>query len=199
MKILFKLIKLAITLVVVVIAADVALVFGIPRMQPDIGKGDSVIILGAAINTPALYNRTMTGLNLYNEGKTELMILSGGKIAEADISEAQYMEKTIKKNSGPVLPKYILEDNSHNTYENIRFSEQKLGKVESGWGKKGSVIIVSDEFHLARSVVMAYRAGFSPVYWAAPKPDYYSAKDLRYYYFRELVAMISYIPKFIRG
>ncbi len=191
MKFFYRIFKIIVAVAVIILIADVMLVFGMAHYRPPIQKADAVIVLGAAINTPALYNRTVEGLGLYNAGNAGVMVLSGGKIAEADISEAQYMEKVIKKNS-PRLPKYILEDQSHTTYENIKNSQAKLDK-------SGSVIIVSDQFHLARSVLTAYRAGFKPVYWSAPKPDYYTNKELRYYYIRELVAMISYIPHFIKG
>jgi uncharacterized SAM-binding protein YcdF (DUF218 family) len=183
--------KCLIIFIALLIAVDVIAVFTFAHWRPEIKPADAVIILGAAINTPAIHNRTLEGLQMYNQGKAEVMVLSGGKIADADISEAQYMEKVVKKNSA-TKPQYILEDQSHNTYENIKNSKAKLGD-------KGSVIIVSDQFHLARAVLLAKRAGFETVYWSAPKPTYYDNSDMRFYYFREIVAMLDYIPKFIRG
>lgn len=174
-----------------VIAADAALVWGIAHVRPDIEHVDAIIILGAAINTPALSNRTKEGLKIYEQGKADVMVLSGGKIADEDISEAQYMEKVIKKNSREKV-NYILEEQSHNTYDNIKNSKAKLGD-------KDSVIVVSDAFHLARAVLMAKRAGFETVYWSAPSSGYYRRPELRFYYFRELIAMLNYIPKFISG
>jgi uncharacterized SAM-binding protein YcdF (DUF218 family) len=170
---------------------DAAIIWGVAHSRPEIKHADAIIVLGAAINTPALINRTKEGLQLYEQGKADVMVLSGGKIAEEDISEAEFMEKVIKKNEhGDV--NYILEDQSHNTYENIHNSQAKLEK-------KDSVIIVSDAFHLARGVLIAKRAGFKDVYWSAPSSGYYSRSELRYYYFREFVAMINYLPRFIFG
>ncbi len=191
MKFIRYIAKFIITALFLVVVLDALLVFGIAHWRPAINHADAAIVLGAAINTPALYNRTTEALKLYNDHKVDTMVLSGGKIAETDISEAQYMQRVINKNS-PTPANYILEDQSHNTYENIKNSQAKLlGKPD--------VVIVSDQFHLARGVIMAYRSGFKHVYWSAPIPSYYSDKELRYYYFRELVAMISYIPKFIKG
>ncbi len=177
-----------------IILCDLVLVFGFAHWRLNIPKADAVIVLGAAINTPALYNRTLEGLHLYEQGKADVMVLSGGKIAEADISEAQYMQKVIKSNITPggPPPVLILEDQSHNTFENIHNSLQQLGE-------KKDVIIVSDQFHLARAVLIAKRAGFRHVYWSAPWPTYFSVQELRYYYVRELTAMITYLPKFIKG
>lgn len=191
MKWIKRIFKLAIAIFILLLIADLALVLGLAHFRRDIKKADAVIILGAAINTPALYSRTIEGLHLYQDGKADRLVLSGGKIADADISEAQYMEKVLKANSSQ-LPEYIMEEQSHNTYDNIKFSREKLGD-------KVTVIIVSDEFHLARAVLMAKREGFDEVYWSAPEPSYYSAAELRFYYFREFMAMLSYIPKFISG
>ena len=177
------------------VVADVALVWGIAHVRPEIKHADAVMILGAAINTPALTNRTMEGLGLYEQDNVDVMVLSGGKISDADISEAQYMEKVIKKNAKEKVD-YILEQDSHNTYENIKNSKAKL--VEEGKAHD-SIIIVSDAFHLARGVLMAKRAGFDDVYWSAPSSGYYRRGELRFYYWREFVAMLNYIPKFITG
>lgn len=175
--------------------ADVGLVWGMAHIRPDIKDADAIIVLGAAINTPALKNRTLKGLELYEDGKSDLMVLSGGKIADSDISEAEFMAKVIDQNQeAPV--KYVLEDQSHNTYENLKNSKAELDIKKPG---ADSVIIVSDAFHLARAVLLAKRIGFETVYWQAPSSGYYQRPELRFYYVREFFAMLSYIPKFISG
>ncbi len=193
---IFKRVLIAIVVIVGALAAlDALLIWGIAHSRPEIKHADAIIVLGAAINTPALTNRTKEGLELYEQGKADIMVLSGGKIADADISEAQFMEKVIKKNAkGDV--NYIIEDQSHNTYDNIKNSREKL---KEKLGDKESVIVVSDAFHLARAFLMAKRAGFETVYWSAPSSGYYSRPELRFYYLREFMAMINYLPKFIFG
>ena len=196
MKILIRIVKISLLVVVTGLIVNACLIFGMAKWQPKFESADSAIVLGAAINTPALTNRTTQALSLYLEDKVNLLVLSGGKISDADISEAEFMEKVIKRFSDEPV-KYILEEDSHTTYENIRNSKQKL--AEAGIDTSKPVVVVSDEFHLARAVLMAKRAGFETVYWSAPVPDYYSAEDLRFYYFREFIAMLNYIPKFIFG
>ncbi len=178
-------------LIGILLVLDAALIWGVAHSRPEIPHADAIIILGAAINTPALTNRTTKALELYEQGRADVMVLSGGKIADADISEAQFMEKVINKRAKQKA-NYILEENSHNTYENIQNSAAKLEG-------KNSVIVVSDAFHLARAVLMAKRAGFDDVYWSAPSSGYYRRDELRFYYLREFVAMINYLPKFIFG
>lgn len=177
------------------VVADAGLVWGIAHVRPQINHADAVVVLGAAINTPSLTNRTKEGLQLYEQGKADVMVLSGGRIADADISEAQFMEKVINKNAHDSV-NYILEENSHNTYENIKNTKAQL--IASG-SKTDSIIVVSDSFHLARAFLTAKRAGFKDVYWSAPSSGYYPRDDLRYYYLREFVAMINYLPRFIFG
>ncbi|HMR55377.1 MAG TPA: YdcF family protein [Candidatus Doudnabacteria bacterium] len=196
MNIFVKILKYFLLAVLVVLVVNVSFIYAIAKSRPEIERADAIIVLGAAINTPALTNRTAEGLRLYQNGKAEVMVLSGGKISESDISEAQYMEKIIKRFSDETV-EYLLEENSGTTYENIKNSQAKLR--EAGRVDDGSVVIVSDEFHLARGVLLAKRAGFETVYWSAPAPDYYSQEQLRFYYFREFMAMINYIPKFIFG
>ncbi len=196
MKLFFKILKIFLGFVGAIILLNALFIYGVAHTQSNFQHADAAIILGAAINTPALSNRTTTALDLYQEGKVDRLVLSGGKIADSDISEAEYMEKVINRLSN-VEVEYILEDQSHNTYENIRNSKQKLS--EAGQGTESSVVIVSDEFHLARGVLMAKREGFETVYWRAPEPSYYSLQDLRFYYMREFFAIFSYIPKFIFG
>jgi len=172
---------------ILIVDALVIAFFSIYR--PAIPKADAIIILGAAINTPALYNRSMEGLRLYQDGKANILVLSGGRISDQDISEAKYMDKVITKNAQGLVP-VMLEDQSHTTYENIKNSKALLPDAKS-------IIVVSDKFHLARAVLVAKRAGFAHVYWAAPQPYYFSKSELAYYYMREEFAMIAYIPKFI--
>ncbi len=186
-----KAIKYLFYFIAAFLAIDALVVILIAQSRPAISKTDAIIVLGAAINTPALYNRTITALDLYEQGKADTMVLSGGRISDEDISEAGYMQKVIRKNSD-ALPPLIIEDQSHSTYENLRNSRAKLPDARS-------VIIVSDEFHLARSVLLARRLGFKKVYWDAPAPSYYSRQELWRYYLREIAAMLGYLPKFVGG
>ena len=170
---------------------DIAVVIFFSFYRPHIQKADAIVILGAAIYTPSLKNRSLEGLRLYEAGDAKGVVVSGGRISDKDISEAGYMQKVIEGNATGPVP-IIIEDQSHSTYDNFKNTKAKIGK-----GK--SIIVVSDAFHLARGVIMAEREGFKVLYWSAPKPYYYSKKDLLYYYIREDFAMIDYIPKFIFG
>lgn len=178
----------SIVFVLLVLLIDASLVFGFAHIRKTIPESDAIIVLGAAINSNAARSRALEGLRLYEEGKASVIVASGGKIAESDISEAQFIKKVIGKNTdkNPII---ILEDQSGNTYENIKNSRAKLPDAKS-------VIIVSDSFHLARGVILAKRFGFETVSWSSPDESYYGLAELRYYYLREMAALIGYIPRF---
>jgi uncharacterized SAM-binding protein YcdF (DUF218 family) len=191
MKKLLKILRYLAYAIIGFLIIDLAVVVFFSVYRPAIQKADAIIILGAAINTPALYNRTLEGLELYNKGKADVIVLSGGVDYPKSIPEAQYMQNVILQNT-QIVPNLILEENSNSTYENIKNSKKLIPSAHS-------LIIVSDDFHLARAVIMAKRLGFGPIYWSSPNPVYYNNPELAFYFFREMFAIIDYIPKFIFG
>lgn len=170
---------------------DVLVILFFSFYRPVIKKADAIVVLGAAINTPASYNRSLEGLKLYQAGDAPLIILAGGVDYPHSLPEAEYMQNVILHNVS-VVPSMLLDTTSQSTFQNL----QNTKKLISG-GK--SIIIVSDSFHLARAVLTAKRLGFNPVYWDSPKPIYYDARELLYYYGREVFAMVDYLPKFAFG
>lgn len=180
-----------VVLVVLVVGTDAALVLMFsPRSLPGAGEtADAVVVLGAAPNSPALFNRTMAGLSLYKSGAGKQLILSGGRTAPEDETEAQNMLKMIARTE-KTPPPVILEDASHNTFENLSNAQAKLPNAHS-------IIIVSDKYHLARAFLVAKKVGFKVVFWDSPNQNYYSKDDLRWYYVREMLALLDYLPKLL--
>jgi uncharacterized SAM-binding protein YcdF (DUF218 family) len=191
MKKLWKIIKWVLVVVVGVLLIDAAVVVFFSVYRPPLQKADAIVVLGAAINTPALYNRTMDGLKLFNQGYAGEIVLTGGVDYPKSIPEAVYMENEILHTASTVPP-MILDKEAHSTYENLQNTKNKIGADKS-------IIIVSDGFHLARAILVAERLGFKSVRWDSPNPGYYRPTELAYYYMREVLAMVDYIPKFIFG
>ena len=190
LKKIWKIIKILIIACGAVYILSLGIVVFFGQYRRPIQKADAIIILGAAINTPALYNRSLQGLRLYEQGDADVLVLSGGVDYPKSIPEAKYMENVIvaHTSSSPVL---YLEDKSQSTFENIGFSKRLIPNAHS-------VIIVSDNYHLARGVITAKAAGFSPVYWSSPDSSkYYPKGELFYHYLREALALIDYVPKFV--
>ena len=104
-----RIIKWAAAAVIIVIAADAAAVFYFANTQSQLHQADAIIIMGAAINSPAIYNRTQKALELYEESLAPVLVLSGGRISEEDVTEATYMQRVLQANTGDVL-NLILEE-----------------------------------------------------------------------------------------
>jgi len=188
-----RLAKIILITSAIIFVADLLVVIGFSVIHPTAPRIDAVIVLGAKVGTPALTQRALQGLKYYQEGKTETLVLSGSRGSSEPVSEARAMQEVVvrqvAKTSGK-MPRIILEDKSINTYQNIHNSKTLIPAAKS-------VLIVSDGFHLARSVAIAKRDGFQKVYWDAPTPSYYPPWDLAYYYLHEVVGIITYIPRFI--
>lgn len=170
------------------VIADLALVFGFARYAKNLHQAEFGLVLGAAINSPVLYNRSITALDLFTEGYVNTLVLSGGRISKADIPEAEYMRRVIHSQFKGEL-QLILDKEASNTYQNIYNAKQVLPKAQS-------IILVTDKFHLARAVVTAKFLGFSEVFWVAPKTNF-GKNELVRYYFRELLALPVYSFKLL--
>ncbi|MBI3231663.1 MAG: YdcF family protein [Candidatus Doudnabacteria bacterium] len=188
MRPIIKVLKWLFGIFIVLLLLDIFLVVSFAVFSSQYQKADAIIVLGAAINSPALYNRSIEALRLYQEGQAPVIVLSGGRISDKDLSEAAYMQRAIQNKSTKPL-NLILDEQSGNTFENIKNSKARLGSAKSA-------IIVTDKFHLARSVITAKALGFKDVYWSAPDTKYPS-RELYYHYLREVAAIMAYIPKFI--
>ena len=93
-----------------------------------------IIVLGGYLLngnqlTRALTKRLNLAIELYNSQKERpKIIVSGGKIREETITEAEAMEKYLISKNIPIQD-IIKEDKSKNTLENFKFSKQKLEEL----------------------------------------------------------------------
>lgn len=148
-----KVSMIIIGLVVIIIAFQIY-IFSVPIFSSP-KKSDVIIILGCRVNgdipSNFLMDRTMEGAKLYKEGYAKSIIVSGGQGNKEDISEAECMKRILIKEGIPEN-KIILEDNSRNTNQNLKYSFNIMKKE----GFK-SAILVSNRFHLGRIKMLAKR------------------------------------------
>lgn len=149
-----------------------------------------VIVLGAGVNgtEPSLIlseriGRAYDYLTAYPE---VICVLSGGQGPGEDISEAQCMYEQLVAR-GIDGARLLLEDQSTNTRENIRFS---LDVLENATGQRPkTAAIISNEFHLYRAGLFAKEQGLE----AVGVPARTTWLSLRINYFlREIVAVWYY-------
>lgn len=121
-----------------------------------------IIILGAQIRgkkiTGSLKRRLDKGLRYLQENPETICIVSGGKGRGEAISEAEAMFAYLK-DCGMDEKRICMEDKSTTTCENLIFSKQFIHDLE-----KDSVGIVSNNFHIYRSMKMARILGYKKVF-----------------------------------
>ncbi len=148
-------------------------------------KYDAIVVLGAGLRpdgTPSnmLEDRLKGAIELYEKGVSSKIILSGDCSGE-DYDEVSSMKKFCIDNGVPE-DAIVRDDKGFSTYETMENVVEKMGYK--------SVIVVTQKYHLYRSVYIARRMGadadgFSTdyreyIFWAQRKRDV-----------RELVARIK--------
>ncbi|WP_127533646.1 YdcF family protein [Paenibacillus kobensis] len=139
----------------------------IPKTIP---KADVAVVLGAALwndrPSPGLKERLDHAYALYKEGKTDKLILTGGLDHNGSkLTEAEGMRRYL---TGLGVPpdKLLLEPKATSTYENMLFSKAIIDRE-----KFKSVIIVTHDYHTARSKEIAKYVGIERPVMAPFKSD----------------------------
>lgn len=120
---------------------------------------DAIVLLGVELDaqdhpTQELHARVQAAAQAYARGAADVIIASGGRLPGHRAAEAEVMARLLCE-AGVPDSAVMLEDQSQNTMENMRFSAQKLG------GARGRrVLVVTSDYHLRRAVLTARRAGF---------------------------------------
>lgn len=121
---------------------------------------DYLIVLGARlygdIPSPALLERLKTARDYLVDHEETKVIVSGGKGADEKIAEAVAMEKYLIE-EGIEANRIIVEDQSSSTFENIKFSKEKIKEVEEI--ENIELLLVTNKFHIFRAKFIAKRLG----------------------------------------
>lgn len=122
---------------------------------------DFVMILGAGLKgdriTATFKNRLDMGYDYLIKNQRVKVIVTGGKGIGETITEAEAMKKYLV-NKGIDENRIIMEDKATSTMENFKYSKKLLPLST----KKYSIMIVTSDFHLFRSKILARRNRFIP-------------------------------------
>ena len=153
-------------------------------------REDAVIVLGAAVHgkTPSLTlkKRLDTAAEHHAQNPEAIIIVSGGKGAQEDITEAKAMEEYLI-NKGVAADKIIKESQATSTYENFAFSKEILTEK---FGENYTVAFITNEYHTLRASLCAKRAGIKNI------THIHSNTNLSYLIsgvLRECLAVMKYI------
>ncbi len=150
---------------------------------------DAVIVLGAGVNgsTPSLSLQTrLDAVTAYLRRYPETpVVLSGGQGPGEDITEAQAMQTVLQARFPEKT--FLLEDKATSTAENFRYSKALLSAAGIDT-ESASVLIVTNDFHMARACLIARRQGVHTLTLAAPLPYGWLTVN---YYIREAFALVK--------
>jgi len=145
---------------------------------------DYLIVLGAQVKgttvSKALKKRLDTASTYLIDNPRTKAIVSGGQGPGEDVSEAEAMKQYLI-GKGIEEKRITKEDQSTNTNENIRFSKAFIKE-------NSSVVIVTNGFHIFRSVSIAKKQGITQVHGLAAPSDPLLTLN---YYVREVLGVIK--------
>jgi uncharacterized SAM-binding protein YcdF (DUF218 family) len=120
-------------------------------------RADAAVVLGAAVWTsevsPVFRERINHAINLYRKGQVRKLIFTGGQGNPGEPTESAAARQYALE-SGLPAGDILIEEKSHNTYENILYAKQ----LADTHGIK-RVLIVSDPLHMKRAMAMASDVG----------------------------------------
>lgn len=136
--------------------------------SPYMGSADYVIILGARlygeIPSPSLRERLDSALTYLEGHPASKVIVTGGQGPGETITEASAMKRYLQE-EGIAEDRIIIEEESTNTFENIRNSLQKIveiGDVENLEALSAhEVVLVTNNFHVLRGKIIAKKFDIS--------------------------------------
>ena len=156
---------LLLILVVLLLAAGLAAarVYSYRDASSD-GPADAAVVLGAAVwgaeVSPVFRERINHGVDLYRKGRVRKLIFTGGRGNGGEPTESAAARRYAMRSGVPGAD-ILIEEESHNTYENL-LNAKRLADARG----VRKVLIVSDPLHMKRAVAMARDVGLA----AEPSP-----------------------------
>lgn len=164
--------------------------------KPYEGTADHVIVLGARlygeIPSPSLRERLDSAVSYLEKSPSSQVIVTGGKGPGETVTEASAMKKYLLE-KGIEEHRILLEEESSNTFENVRNSLQKI--VQSGAVSdldelsEKEVVIVTNNFHVLRGKIIAKKFDVSAQGIGAKTPP----SVVLQYHFREFFGIFKSI------
>lgn len=159
------------------------------------GEPDTMLILGCQVMpwgpSILLQDRLDEAINYLKEHPDMTVIVSGGQGPDEHISEAKCMKEVLMR-AGIPAEQILLEDQSHNTFQNIVYSARLMRAAEIDI--KDGVLVVSNGFHLTRVRMLWERVTGEGEYLSTlAAPSSHIPSRLRMYIREPLALVKSYV------
>lgn len=192
-----KLTYLAVVLLLVLVAVAALFVVTYRTIDQRSGRDESrpadvILVLGSAVwpneqPSPSLRARTQRAIELYQEGYAPYLLLSGG-LGRYPPEEAEVMRR-LAVDAGIPQEALFLDKEAHSTWESVQNAREIM--EQQGWE---TAIVVSDPFHIYRSLLMAEDAGIQAYGAPALESTTYTVPMRRAFYTsREVLALWWYL------
>lgn len=160
---------------------------------PEGREADVAVVLGAAVRphgrpSPTLWRRTMHAVELARSGAVAHLLLTGG-VGRHPPSEAAVM-RAIAERAGIPPARLVLDETAATTLESARACARII--AARGWTR---VLLVTDRYHLARSLMAFRHFGVAARGSAPPDPADTAAWRRLLLNARELVAIPWYVVR----
>ena len=152
---------------------------------------DAVVVLGAGVNgtqpSLSLYTRLNAALAYLEDNPDIPVVLTGGQGYGEEVTEARCMYDWLTAR-GVDPERLILEERAGNTAENFAFSKElfKERGIDPGLFR---VAVVTNDFHIARSRLIAAREGYGYAFGVPARLPWLHLEVN--YYLREAFAMVK--------
>lgn len=135
--------------------------------------------------SPRLQARLDRALELYQSGRIEMLILSGG-VEESGADEALIMGRYLLRKGVPreVMMVDSLGDNTLLTAANVK-------RMLANYQTRRALVVVSSYYHLLRARMLMQKCGFNVVY--TTKSNYFEWRDLWYSIPKEFASYYYYL------
>jgi uncharacterized SAM-binding protein YcdF (DUF218 family) len=148
-------------------------------------KSDFVLVLGCQVDgsvpSKTLQHRLDAAYRYLIAYRNTTAVLSGGQGGREAVSEAEAMYRDLTAR-GVGADRLILEDQSTDTYENIKNSLKLLRDA-----KNLRICVITSDFHMLRAKLMALKLGITVSGYGAPT-DLLLVPN---YYVREMLAILK--------
>ena len=186
-----RIFQTALTLVLVPLICIEIYVINVGSSDPSTLPADAVVVLGAGVNgtqpSLSLYTRLTAALDYLEENPDVPVVLTGGLGYGEEITEARCMYDWLTAR-GVDPARLIMEEQAGNTAENFAFSKELL--EEQGIDPAENLVaVVTNDFHIARSRLIAARQGYGHAFGVPAKLPWRHLEVN--YYLRESFAMVK--------
>ncbi|HOM01488.1 MAG TPA: YdcF family protein [Acetivibrio sp.] len=148
------------------------LVLGLIFASSDTDKNvevDYLVILGAGLKgdriTPTFQYRLDKGIEYLKANPDLKVVVTGGQGPGEDLTEAEAMKRYLA-NHGIDEERIIMEDRATSTSENMKYTAEVLKQLTGRSDYR--IMIVTNDFHMFRSKILARHNGFTPYGITAP-------------------------------